>query len=102
MSLALRVTPQADSQIQAIDTWWRANRPAASDLFVNELEASFELIQAAPEVGRLYRRGSNKRVRRVLLNATRYHIYYIRGVADIWILAVWHAQRGVGPPLRIR
>ena len=102
MNPALRVTPQADSQIQLIDRWWRANRSAAADLFIDELEAAFELIRAAPEIGRLYRRGTGRQVRRVLLSGTRYHVYYSPGIADIWILAVWHAQRSVGPPLRIR
>ena len=32
-------SPDAEAQIEAIDAWWRANRPAARDLFRGELAA---------------------------------------------------------------
>ena len=43
MSLQVRTTPEADDRIGAIDEWWRRNRPAAPDLFFDELAASFEI-----------------------------------------------------------
>ena len=40
----------ADDQIRAIDEWWRANRSAAPNRFLEELAASFELIGETPLV----------------------------------------------------
>jgi len=48
VSLPVRTTPEADAQIRDIDEWWRKNRPAAPDLFLEELTASFGIIGHAP------------------------------------------------------
>lgn len=100
MSLPVRTTPEADAQIRNIDEWWRTNRRAVPDLFLNELAASFHIIGHAPHIGRLYRRSRVPGTRRVLLAKSRYHVYYVPQVDDVKVLAVWHARRGVGPPLR--
>ena len=100
MSLPVRSTPEADDQIVAIDEWWRVNRLAAADLFLDELTASFEIIGHTPQVGRPYRRSPVPGTRRILLTGSRYHVYYLPGVDEVIVLAVWHAQRGIGPPLR--
>ena len=98
--LLVRTTPEADAQIREIDSWWRKNRTAAPDLFLGELANSFEIIGNAPFIGRMYRQSPVLGVRRILLRGTRYHVYYIHRAEDAIVLAVWHAQRGVGPPLR--
>ena len=77
------------------------NRPAAPDLFLDELAASFDVIGHAPQIGRLYRRSPVLGTRRFLLAASRYHVYYVPQIADVKVLAVWHARRGIGPPLRL-
>ena len=100
MSLPVRTTPDADAQIRAIDDWWRTNRASSPDLFLQELGISFDIISAAPHIGRLYRRSPVPETRRVLLKRTRYHVYYVSCADEVRVLAVWHAQRGVGPPLR--
>jgi len=99
VTLPVRTTPEADSQILAIDSWWRKNRSAAPDLFADELTAAFELLGHAPYIGRRYRQSPVPDTRRVLLKATRYHVYYVPLSHEVRVLAVWHAQRGVGPPL---
>ena len=100
MSLPVGTTPEADAQILEIDNWWRKNRPAAPDLFLSELSESFELIAGAPQIGRLYRQSPVHGARRLLLRGTRYHVYYVPGEHEVRILAVWHGERGAGPPLR--
>jgi plasmid stabilization system protein ParE len=69
-------------------------------LFLNELNESFEIIAGVPHIGRLYRLSPVRHVRRLLLKRTRYHLYYVAVANEVRVLAVWHAQRGVGPPLR--
>ena len=100
MSLPVRTTPEADAQIRDIDDWWRTNRRASPNLFLEELAISFKVIGDAPQIGRLYRRSPVAGTRRVLLKDSRYHVYYVPRADEVRVLAVWHAQRGVGPPLR--
>jgi len=100
VSLPVRSTPEADAQIREIDGWWRTNRRSSPDLFLEELTASFNIIGDAPQIGRLYRRSPVPGTRRVLLKATRYHVYYVPLADEVRVLAVWHARRGVAPPLR--
>jgi len=100
VSLPVRTTPEADAQIRAIDEWWRLNRSASPNLSTEELAASFEIIGHAPNIGRLYRHSPVPGARRVLLQGTRYLVYYVLHADYVRVLAVWHAQRGVGPPLR--
>jgi plasmid stabilization system protein ParE len=102
VSLPVRTTPEADAQIGIIDDWWRKNRQSAPDLFLDELSKSFDVLGDAPRIGRAYRQSPVPDTRRLLLHGTRYHVYYVSGTDEVTVLAVWHAQRGLGPPLRLR
>jgi plasmid stabilization system protein ParE len=96
------IVRDADLQIRTIDGWWRENRPAAPALFTEELAAAIELIANAPRIGRRRRDRGVPGLRRVLLRATRYHLYYApaEGGDRLFVLAVWSALRGKGPPIR--
>jgi hypothetical protein len=48
VSLQVGVTPEAETQIREIDSWWRENRLAVPDFFLRELTESFNLIAGAP------------------------------------------------------
>jgi plasmid stabilization system protein ParE len=100
VTLAVRTAPEADRQIREIDSWWRENRPAAPNLFLTELTDAFWIIGEAPLIGRLYRQSPVPHARRLLLKRTRYHVYSVPRAEEVRVLAIWHAQRGVGPPLR--
>ena len=100
MSLQVSTTPEADAQIRTIDGWWRENRRASPDLFLQELDNAFELLASAPQIGRSYRRSSVPGTRRLLLKETRHHVYYVSVDGEVRVLAIWHAKRGAGPPLR--
>lgn len=54
MSLPVIVAPEAERQVDAIDLWWRANRRAAPELFIEEFAEAIEMVGFAPEVGRRY------------------------------------------------
>jgi plasmid stabilization system protein ParE len=101
VSLPLTTTPEADTQISTIDGWWRENRRASPNLFLDELSTAFDLIARAPNIGHRYRRSPVSNTRRILLRGTRYHVYYVPRQREVTVIAVWHSQRGVGPPLRI-
>ena len=94
------VTPQrVEAQIRAIDGWWRENRPSAPALFTEELAAGLELLRAAPSIGRRYPHTGVRDLRRLLLRATRHHVYYTQRGDTVFLLAVWSAVRGSGPDL---
>jgi plasmid stabilization system protein ParE len=99
MSAKVVTSPQADDDIRAIDTWWRENRPAARGLFSEELTEAMVLLAASPEMGRAYRDSGVARVQRLILRATRYHVYYVTDGELVTVLAVWSAVRGRGPRL---
>lgn len=94
----IRTTPEADAHIAAIDDWWREHRPKSPDLFLDELADAFAMIEAAPHLGRPYS-AAVAGVRRTLMRATRFHVYYVTEGADVVILAVWSAIRARGPRL---
>ena len=101
MSLQVRTGPEADAQVHAIDEWWRRNRLAAPDPFLDELASAFRIIEYAPRLGRVYRQSPVPGTRRILLKRSRYHVYYVALDKEVRVFAVWHAQRGAGPPLRV-
>ena len=93
------VTPEAEAQVRASDAWWRAERPMAPDMFLNELAEAFEMIRHFAGAGQRVPRGNVAGVRRVLLRASRFHVYYVEGAEVVDVLAVWSAVRGRGPQL---
>lgn len=94
------LTPEAEQQVRAIDAWWRINRSIAPHLFVEELAAACELVAGAPLAGRRYEHAEVAGVRRILMRASRYHLYYKEHEESVLVLAVWSAVRGTGPDLR--
>jgi hypothetical protein len=95
------VVPAAEAQIREIDAWWRENRPAAPQLFAQERAATVAILESWPLIGRRRRHPGVPALRRVLLRATRYHLYYVPIDAErLYVLAVWSAVRGRGPFLQ--
>jgi len=96
------VTAKARGHLNDIDGWWRANRTAAPDKVEEEFAEAIERLETAPRTGPMYRESALPEVRRILMEITRYHIYYSLDARArvVSVLAVWHSARGSGPPLR--
>ena len=92
--MRVRTAAVAFAEAKLIDEWWRINRPAAPDLFKDELAHAMALISALPKAGRSMRRAGISGVRYVLLRSTRYHVFYTIDDDGILILSVWSAVRG--------
>jgi len=95
----VEVLALAEKQISAIDIWWHENRPAAPLLFHEELASAMSLLAVMPGGGRDYASCPVPDVQRLLLRATRHHVYYRVIQDNVQILAVWSALRGSGPRL---
>ena len=101
MSTTLDVVFQhrATRDIEEINAWWRANREAAPDLFLFELRATLSIAALSPTLGAPARDMRLLGIRRLILQRTRYHVYYRVAGQVLEVLAVWHAVRGSGPGL---
>jgi plasmid stabilization system protein ParE len=98
--LKIEVSPTAERHVSMIDAWWQSNRPSAPDLFVEELAVAFDALLSVPLSGRMVRVRGLRGVRRLLLRATRTHVYYQVRKDSVTVLAVWSAVRGSGPSAR--
>ena len=98
--MKLRLSEEAQRDIETVDAWWRKHRPAAPLLFLQELRAALLQIETNPESGTPYL-GAMKPYRRVLLPKTRYLLYYeYDKPSDLLAVAsIWSARRGKGPEL---
>ena len=99
--LPIRTTPLADLQILELDSWWREHRDKAPDLFEQELAVAFRTIGIAPLAGKRSPHPEIDGVRRLLMRATRNHVYYVVQQDYVLVLAVWGAIKGAGPELSV-
>ena len=95
--MKVEVSAEAQAQVDRIDAWWRESRPAAPDLFAEELEAALRALAETPAVAVRY--APKPGVRRLLLRRTHHHLYVIEEAARVFVVAVWSAYRGRGPRL---
>ena len=93
------ISKDAAAQLEAIRSWWIANRPAAPDLFDRELDAAVAALGKAAQAFALYHFDADVEIRRLLLPRTRYAVYFSIEVDVVLVVAVWHGSRGIGPPL---
>jgi plasmid stabilization system protein ParE len=98
---AAEFSPQARAQLEAIQAWWHQHRQSSADLLVQELTAVLRHLQRSPYLGKIYEPRGAQPVRRILLNRTRYHLYYRPDdtARKIYIDAIWYAGRGQAPPI---
>jgi plasmid stabilization system protein ParE len=87
------------SEAKRIKTWWRKNRPAAPDLFDEEMAVVVEQIRTMPTTGTIYPASFEVTVHRLLMPKTQNHIYYAVRDNEIVVLSVWDAPRRRGPKL---
>ena len=91
------MTAEAQRQARAERKWWRAHRDARQ-LFSDELRAARAILAHGPK-HEIYGYFDGQPVRRLLLEKTRCHLYYVVLEAEnlVRIVAVWGALRGAEP-----
>ena len=95
--MKVELSAEAQAQVDEIDAWWRENRPAAPDLFAEELTAALRTLAETPALAVRY--APKAGVRRLLLRRTHHHLYVVEEAARVYVVAVWNAYRGRGPRL---
>jgi plasmid stabilization system protein ParE len=93
------MTASAQRQARAELRWWRANRDA-KHVFSEELRAARRVLAHGPKL-EIYGYFESLPVRRLLLEKTRCHVYYLVLEPEklVRIVAIWGAARGVEPRL---
>lgn len=91
------MTEEAQRQARAERTWWRAHRDA-KHLFSEELRAARSFLEHGPK-HEIYGHFDGIPVRRLLLEKTRCHLYYVVLEREnlVRIVAVWGAMKGTDP-----
>lgn len=97
--MRVKVAPEAAARLDVIDDWWRANRPVARDLFASEFDGDALSLSAAPRMGQPVEHPKITGLRRALLRATRFHVYYRVRAGEVEVVAAWSCLRGRGPDL---
>jgi len=99
--VTLTLSPRAIREAERCARWWQDHRPAARQLFEEELHGALERIRSAPNLGVAFMsRRSGREYRRVLMAETRCHVYYrVSGPGELRVVAIWSAVRGRGPRL---
>jgi plasmid stabilization system protein ParE len=67
-------------------------------MFAEDLDGAFETLSIFPKAGGLYH--ARLGIRRLLLRATRHHVYYVIDQFGVLVIAVWGAVKGRPPDLR--
>lgn len=92
---------RADRDVDRIDAWWRKNRPAAPDLFEQELGEVLSRFQTPGVMLGTERRSRGGTVLyRLLLERTGQLLYFRReNPGLITVVCIWGARRGREPKL---
>lgn len=99
MTLRVKVSARAASQIHKAAEWWAENRPAAPGAVRTDIGEALTLLAQQPGIGVTYEGASTKGVRRLLVGRIRYFIYYRVTPEALEVLTVWHVSRGKQPSL---
>jgi len=96
----LRISEEAQVDIERIDAWWAEHRHKNPWLFQDELAEALKLIECSPGLGRSY--DGARKYRWVLLRKSHYLVFYEHLLEDnaVAIVAVWDPRRGEAPPLK--
>jgi plasmid stabilization system protein ParE len=97
--LKVELSDEAKRQARQENAWWRKHRHAKK-LFTEELRAARKMLEEAPK-HQVYAYIDGEPVRRMLLEKTRCHVYYVILEHEklMRIVAIWGASREHGPDL---
>lgn len=93
------LTDEAKQQAREENAWWRKNRDYKR-LFTEELRAARKVLKDGSK-HQIYAYIDGEPVRRLLLEKTRCHVYYVvlEHEKIVRVVAVWGASRQRGPAL---
>jgi len=85
----LRLTPEAELDLDDAYTWYQAQHPLLATDFLAAVEACIASIRRHPEAYQLV----DPTMRRALLRRFPYAVFYELGAVEIVVYAVFHCAR---------
>jgi plasmid stabilization system protein ParE len=97
--LKVELSDEAKRQARDENAWWRKNRDHKR-IFTEELRAARKVLKDGPK-HQIYAYIDCEPVRRLLLEKTRCHVYYVVFEREklVRIVAIWGGPREHGPKL---
>lgn len=92
MSREIVLSRRARRQLFTALGWWYSHRDKAPNAFDEDLNATWEILSSAPEIGKAVN-SRRPGVRRVLMERVRYYIYYRVSENTIEVISIWHSSR---------
>jgi plasmid stabilization system protein ParE len=99
MSLRVKISARAASQVRTAAEWWAVNRPSAPGAIAADFGESVALLAEQPGIGAKYEGARAPGVRRLYLSRVGYFVYYRADGGNLLVLAFWHSRRGHQPVL---
>jgi plasmid stabilization system protein ParE len=96
VTLRLRISARAATEVERADTWWRENRPSALGALREDLTAALKLLLRQPGIGVKVSNARLGGTRRLYLGRIRYFLYYRVKREEVAVLSLWHASRKRG------
>jgi plasmid stabilization system protein ParE len=102
--MRVRITPQAQAQLEERKQWWRQHRDKAPDLFDREFVAAAERIGSSPTSFPVFTEKRGRRIRRCLMPKTQCHLYFeiLEDRREISVVAAGGGRRGKPPGFRLQ
>jgi plasmid stabilization system protein ParE len=94
MKRTLRVSPEAEAEVQSAATWYEGKRPGLGIEFIAVIDKAFESILENPEACPVWR--ADRAYRRCFLKRFPYVVFFGISAATVEIIAVAHAKRSPG------
>lgn len=97
--MRVELTDEAKQQAREENAWWRKNRDHKR-IFTEELRTARKVLKDGPK-HQIYAYIDGEPVRRLLLEKTRCHVYYVVFEREklVRIVAIWGGPREHGPKL---
>ena len=99
MTLRVKVSARAASQVRRAAKWWLENRPSAPGAIATDFGETINLLAEQPGIGSKCAGTRALGVRRLYLGRVGYFVYYRASADALEVLAFWHARRGRQPKL---
>jgi plasmid stabilization system protein ParE len=94
-----RFSARAEREVERIDARWRAAADYAPDLFHDEVAAMLERLEKTPTIGVFHETVDDLAIYRVVLERSRYRLYYWTHGDELVVACVWSSQRKREPKL---
>ena len=92
-----RLTRRASNDLERVTRWWLAHNGASPVELFDELDATLRLLERMPEAGAEYATSYGRRVFRILLRKSQFHVYYRLDPGVVRVMTIRSVRRERGP-----